>query len=174
MNRRRYKDDAVSPVIAVILLVAITVVLIGVLFLWVQTIISTDKTSTPTITGYVEIGMDEYGEEYYYITIESVSGGNDPFISTVEWSVLDSGGATRATGRTDDVFVYGNTTLYPVDNSRHVGFGDQPGDGMVNQNDFFVIRSASLDNANQGIAERGGSLVLLYGPTGDQMAKIVF
>ena len=171
--------QAVSPVIATILLVAITVVLIGILYVWVSSLISTDKTETPTATGYVYSRTNEFGQEYFYITIESVTG-KAPYVSSVRWKVLDSGGAQVDVGMTDALMVYGNTTLYwdPTWTSvgatdyTNTGFGDEPGDGILNQNDYYVLRSTNLANSPTGKAERGGSLVLEYIPTGEQIAKI--
>jgi flagellin-like protein len=46
----RKDDKAVSPVIAVILMVAITVVLAGVLYVWVTSLSETGEETTPTVT----------------------------------------------------------------------------------------------------------------------------
>ena len=176
--RTQRNTQAVSPVIATILLVAITVVLIGILYIWVSSLISTDKTETPTATGYVYSRTNEFGQEYYYITIESVTG-KAPYVSSVKWKVLDSGGAQVDEGMTDELMVYGNTTLYwdptwtsSATDFTNTGFGDEPGDGILNQNDYYVLRSTSLSNTPTGKAERQGALVLEYVPTGEQIAKI--
>jgi flagellin-like protein len=179
MRAHRKRDKgAVSPVIATILLVAITVVLIGILYIWVSSLITTDKTETPKATGYVYTRIDEFDQEYFYVTIESVTG-QAPYVTAVIWKVLDSGGAMVDSGKTSDTMVYGNTTLFwhktwssSGGDYTNTGFGDEPGDGILNQNDYYVLRSASLNNAPTGKAERGGSLVLEYEPTGDQIAKI--
>ena len=49
MYVRKMKKDAVSPVIAVILMVAITVVLAGVLYVWVTSLADTSSTTTKTL-----------------------------------------------------------------------------------------------------------------------------
>jgi flagellin-like protein len=177
-THRKRKKGGVSPVIATILLVAITVVLIGILYIWVSSLISTDKTETPKATGYVYTRIDEFDQEYFYVTIESVTG-QAPYVSAVKWKVLDSGGAMVDSGDVDDPMVYGNTTLFwhkswttSATDYTNTGFGDEPGDGILNQNDYFVLRSSSLSNTPTGKAERGGALVLEYIPTGDQIAKI--
>ncbi len=76
---RQYKknDDAVSPVIAVILMVAITVVLAGVVFVWAMTFANQDTSTTdiwqveikdasaalssPTVEGDVVLAIEQNG-----------------------------------------------------------------------------------------------------------------
>jgi len=177
-NSKRNNKLGVSPVIATILLVAITVVLIGILYIWVSSLISTDKSETPQATGYVYERTDEFDQHFFYVTIESVTG-QAPYVSSVIWKVLDSGGAQVDEGRIDDEMVYGNTTLFwhkswtsAGGDYTNTGFGDEPGDGILNQNDFFILRSDSLENTPTGKAMNNGALVLEYEPTGDQIAKI--
>ena len=66
----RKDDEAVSPVIAVILMVAITVVLAGVLYVWVSGFGTTGGGSKPSV------GVENPSEKSYgwTITISSVSG----------------------------------------------------------------------------------------------------
>jgi len=49
MYVRKKNEDAVSPVIAVILMVAITVVLAGVLYVWVTSLADTSSTTTQAL-----------------------------------------------------------------------------------------------------------------------------
>lgn len=68
----REDDKAVSPVIAVILMVAITVVLAGVLYVWV-TSLSTTEDTVETITGTLKQGGGNATEGVFF-TLNKGSG----------------------------------------------------------------------------------------------------
>ena len=68
-NRSHRKDEGVSPVIAIILMVAITVVLAGVLYVWVTQLADTEEDSLDLLLFRAEVR-----EETRNLTIEMRSG----------------------------------------------------------------------------------------------------
>ena len=70
---RRKNDEAVSPVIAIILMVAITVVLASVLYVWVMNLAETDEGAAefPTITVELKTGSSTLYENQLIINHES-------------------------------------------------------------------------------------------------------
>jgi flagellin-like protein len=67
-HRRTDDDEAVSPVIAVILMVAITVVLAAVVYMWVS-----GFTGGQQQAGTMSLTMDSHGAGYYNLTVVSAS-----------------------------------------------------------------------------------------------------
>ena len=174
IQKRSWTDrEAVSPVIATILLVAITVVLVGMLYMWVNSLIQTPKTATPSVGASV---ID--GDEFYTVYIDSVTGsgaGGIP-ISSVRWGIQDAGGSIRESGRTDSKLVYGNITLYPPSTTNNVGFADEPADAKLNQRDYYVIRKYDY-KTDMGVGASGGALILSYyteDVSGATIARIPF
>ncbi len=129
MNTRKEKE-AVSPVIAVILMVAITVVLAAVLFVMVQNI-GTDTGEVTAMTGIVEENNDGW--------IISVKGSPVENTSSVSWYVLD------------------HTTGAKIDGV-NITFNDNDDDGYIGSGDTFLIEdSAHALKYNKFIVDFGES-----------------
>ncbi|MEW6069748.1 MAG: archaellin/type IV pilin N-terminal domain-containing protein, partial [Candidatus Thermoplasmatota archaeon] len=80
------EKEAVSPVIGVILMVAITVVLAAVLYVWVSGFMGGGGAMTPV--GALAIPALGAGGSHYNITVNSVSPATDP--AKIKWYILDS------------------------------------------------------------------------------------
>ena len=64
-------DAAVSPVIATILMVAITVVLSGVIYVWASSLAETDVKGVPRVTFDIEdVNGFDADEGHWRITVE--------------------------------------------------------------------------------------------------------
>jgi flagellin-like protein len=132
-RHKSYDDFAVSPVVATILLVAITVILVGILYVWVSSMMTTAKTATPTASYEV---YDRSSEGYFEVHIVSISG-KAPSISDVYYRLYDKTDALLNKGSLEDIY---ETTERPgVD---EVAFIDRGGtDGRLNYEDYFIINS---------------------------------
>ena len=102
------KDEAVSPIIATILLVAITVILASTLYLALGGFFKTGTTSTPTVglsatnttvkpIAVAATAYDTSGSFTYTISIGSVSSSTISWAST-DWIVTLAGGVTVTIG----------------------------------------------------------------------------
>ena len=152
----RKDEEAVSPVIAVILMVAITVVLAAVLYTWALSFIRSDK-QTPTVGAiYTPFGNNDFG-----INIEKVDPDAVSVIS-VNYILLDdaSSAVPGVQGSVKDI--YG---LNFDDQYTNVSFQDNDRDGKISAGDVFQVKNA----INGGQASDGYSLLLKFSVTGDKM-----
>ena len=94
MKRMKNNDEAVSPVIAIILMVAITVVLAGVLYMWVMSMV--DPTDEPTIMAFeARDGVNKDVEHGCFFTIRARQSVDiDP--STYFFYVAETGQSPKA------------------------------------------------------------------------------
>ena len=152
----RKNEEAVSPVIAVILMVAITVVLAAVLYTWALSFIRSDK-QTPTVGAIYQ----PYGQGDFAIHIEKVDPDAVSVIS-VNYILLDasSSAVPGVQGSVKDI--YG---LNVEDQYTNVSFQDNDRDGKISAGDVFLIKNSN----NGGQAQAGYSLLLKFEVTGDKM-----
>jgi flagellin-like protein len=157
----RKDDEAVSPVIAVILMVAITVVLAGVLYVWVSGFGTTGGGGTTKITA-----TKTEQTTAYRITIASVSGG-DLNLEDAKMEMANSEDTrlwSVQTGQANPTsLTIGLSTVYPIpsgasavqDNSTsatvtaaselsnyedcYMAFVDQNNDGKINADDAIWV-----------------------------------
>ncbi len=116
--RKKADEEAVSPVIAIILMVAITVVLAGVLYVWVTSLADTDEGVTLlNISGDIEV---DDGAQTVNITLTH-NGGNP-----IKWGdyQMTVGGVTvlgdpvnPVTSQTAPTTNVGEAAMWTVDNS---------------------------------------------------------
>ena len=81
-------EMAVSPVIATILMVAITVVLSGIIYVWASQLANTSAKGTPMFT----FNADHFDEGYWQITVQDSSDmelATQAVYVQVEWTVTD-------------------------------------------------------------------------------------
>ena len=83
--QRQRPDWAVSPVIATILMVAITVVLVGALWLWVSSITGGDKQ--PEFEGVIIFNNEASGTTGVVLIVNHIT--NPAAIGNLEWRVLN-------------------------------------------------------------------------------------
>jgi flagellin-like protein len=151
MSRKRVKNiwmekEAVSPVIGVILLVAITVVLASVLYLWVSSFVITSK-STPT--GSATVAYPE-GSPYVVVTVKEISPESKP-ADMITYQILTSEGVVKTIGGT---YISGKLSdIYNVDltgESEYISFSDNdvPPNGKLSPNDKIQIKSSIVSSGD--------------------------
>jgi flagellin-like protein len=164
MQRRIVKDEqAVSPVIAVILMVAITVVLAAVLYVWAM--------SFPEgTTKYAPIGsmiVSEDGAGVWTVIIVKISP--QPSINSVHWYLLDVQGNTAVDGVVSDI--YG----FKTGEGKGVIFVDNDFSGELSPGDKFEIYpgepNSQMENVNDVIDY---AFRLQFKPTGDLIGDVSF
>ncbi len=158
-KRFRRDDDAVSPVIAVILMVAITVVLAAVLYNWAMQFMTTDK-QTPR-AGATTAAHTE-GFQVSIIDIDK-----EIAITAVEYYLFDSSGQAvpGIQGSVEDI--YG---LQIGDTGVDISYDDSDRDGQLSSGDSFFVKTQE----NGGKATDGGSLRIAFDVTGDTIVKVGF
>jgi len=172
MNSRFIRGQrGVSPVIAVILMVAITVILAGVLYIWTAGLVSTSKS---TGNAFGDLKPTSYG---YNIEIRDVSS-RMAVRSIIYVLYTDGGGVAeddytyppysdedgKAMGNIE--WIYGRNILVQGVNFT---FQDNDFDGKISNGDTIQIKSVT----NGGAAEPGYRFVLRYKPTGDLFMEVV-
>ena len=108
----RKDDEAVSPVIAVILMVAITVVLAGVLYVWVSSFGTGGGTSLSISANVVD------RTSYWKIDIVAVSGGSLS-LTDAKFQLFTRSGTSSFTRTTANInpttaLTSGESAIYPV------------------------------------------------------------
>lgn len=149
-------EEAVSPVIAVILMVAITVVLAAILYVWASGFITGGK-DTPK--GAIQsVGSDD--QSY---TVKVVEMNPPVGVTGVGWFLYNQAGTTVENnyGAVDEIYglVEGNVTFH--DNDR---------DGKVSPDDTFTVSKELADGTK---IPDGFQLSLKFDPTGDVIATAV-
>ena len=155
MNRLWRDEDAVSPVIAVILMVAIAVVLAAVLYVMVSGMINTGSGVTPTIGMHWVEDLSNPGN--YSGNVLRITGG-DPPRQTHVTVVYTRGSETNAqlldTIKTGDLVVASMTMTYL----------DNDGNNRLGAADTF-----NLDGVHEGDILR-----LVFTPTAGEMCSYTF
>ena len=157
MKRRIVNDEqAVSPVIAVILMVAITVVLAAVLYVWASSFLGGTTKNAPT--GSTTALKDSQGN--WIITIVKINP--QVSVNSVHWFLLDSTANTASDGLVSEVYGY-----YPGE-GKAVIFVDNDFDGKQSPGDKFEVHpsESGSDLANVGSVD-GYSFRMKFEPTGD-------
>ena len=162
-------QEAVSPVIAVILMVAITVVLAAVLYMWAQSFVPTGKnTPTATMTTSMEDGN-------YVLSIADID--NEAAGSSVTYYVLTSAMATVETGELDDV--YNKVLRNPIDGSilANVSWRDADQNDKLNSGDVIYLLGEDNDEWNDedvepGIIQSGYIFRLAFNPTDKVIVQV--
>ena len=155
MKRRIVNDeDAVSPVIAVILMVAITVVMAAVLYAWVIGIGLTPKSSP---VGSMIASED--GDNIW--TVQIIKMNPQPSVNSVHWYLMDIQGLTKAEGVVTDIYGFkqgeGKSVIY-IDNDYNA---------KVSPGDFFRFHPGEGDTLIDLTNLDDFSFRLKFDPTGD-------
>lgn len=157
MNHRIINnEEAVSPVIAVILMVAITVVMAAVLYAWLGGIIGGSPKSPPTGSMMVE----NDGTDVWKVSIIKMNPAVS--ITSVHWYLLDISDFTKVDGMVSDV--YG----FKSGEGKAVTFVDNDFDAKVSPGDQFVIypgEEGTLLEAYDDLEDY--SFRMKFDPTGD-------
>ena len=158
MKRRIVNDEqAVSPVIAVILMVAITVVLAAVLYVWASSFLGGTTKNAPT--GSMIASEDGSG----VWTIQIVKINPQVSVNSVHWYLLDpSGNNTKADGLVADI--YG----YKQGQGKAIRFVDEDFNSKLSPGDKFLIHPSEPNSDLEEIDDFSGfSFRLKFEPTGD-------
>ena len=127
------EDDAVSPVIATVLLLAITVMLSSMGFVMMQGAINSVEKSEPEIT----VSVKGLSNGFHVVRITSLDQALDP--ARLEYQIYDENdlNSKQHSGFVDDPDVYGVV-------GSNVSFHDRDAGYSVTQGDYFVIDSETI------------------------------
>ncbi len=149
---RMYKNDddkAVSPVIAIILMVAITVVLAGVLYVWVIGFRG-EGGDEPKING--QFSNTQKGDNYNFTWKVAASSGQDVKISNLEIQIQDDTGTPVAKANFGDVSDISGSDIYNYyhidtsDGDKHnISIKDNDNDEKLTTGDLVVIDPVGSD-----------------------------
>ena len=157
MKHRIVNDEqAVSPVIAVILMVAITVVLAAVLYVWASSFLPTTTKNAPT--GSMIASEDGSG----VWSIQIVKINPQVSVNSVHWYLLDVQGNTK----TDDLVseVYG----FLPGEGKAIMFIDNDFNGKLSPGDKFEVHPGEADSELASVASvTDYSFRMKFEPTGD-------
>ncbi len=138
-KKGRKDEDGVSPVIAIILMVAITIVLAGVLWLWVSGLVDTQKSND---IEYVDTAWESPTlQNDYQLIIENVKD-KEFSVEDLEFSLMDGNKVDKSMGQHKVTAIYGKS----IDNETIVSFHDGDHDGYLSTGDRFIIKSEDHDN----------------------------
>ncbi len=150
MNR---DDEAVSPVIATVLLLAITVLLTSMVFVMMSTTLDNVEKADPKAS----ISVRALSNGYHVVSITSIDQSLDP--SKVEWSIVNQTGQSLKEhyGFVDDSDVYGTV-------GTNVSFHDRDAGWSVTKGDYFVINCEEIE-CNNGdhvfqLVDKGSNTIL--------------
>ena len=131
-------DEAVSPVIATVLLLAITVMLSSMVFIMMQGAINSVEKSEPDIT----VSVKGLSNGFHVVRITSLDQALDP--ARLEYQIYNQGdlNSKEFSGFVDDPEVYGAV-------GTNVSFHDRDAGYSVTQGDYFVIDSQTI-GSNDG------------------------
>lgn len=125
----------VSPVIAIILMVAITIVLAGVLWLWVASLVVTDKDPIDPVMAKYD-GRNEQNDFVLVLTKADGPKGRMS-VNALRFKLLDGNKVDRSGGQHRVNNVYGK----PIDDQTVVSFRDGDHNGELSVGDRFIIKS---------------------------------
>lgn len=156
-NNPLTKRKSISPIIAVVLMVSITVVLVVIFYMSTSTCFVRSDKQIPTVGAYSE--KNENGN--FTITIEKVDPDSVSILS-VNYILLDEGGRAVPGEQGGVKDIYG---LNPKFSHTNITFLDNDRDTKVSSGDTFLI----CNTGNGGPASSGYSLLLKFDVTGDKM-----
>ncbi|UCG69182.1 MAG: type IV pilin N-terminal domain-containing protein [Thermoplasmata archaeon] len=149
-------EEGVSPVIAVILMVAITVVLAAVLYVMVSGMLGSTGT-TPTVS--MNWNEDPEAAGVYTGNVVSISGVSSINTDDVTVTVTHSG--TSGSKDLDKFATEGNLTVLGGGTTLQMDFNDQAPIGKLGAEDTFSIAEG----------DSGDTIRLVYKPTSGQMVS---
>ena len=136
MGRGIITDDerAVSPVIATVLLLAITVMLSSMVFVMMQGALTSVEKSSPEAS----VSVRGLSNGFHVVRLTSLDQALDP--SQLEYQLISSDG-TKFSGFVSDSNVYGVI-------GSNISFHDRDAGYSVTKGDYFVIDSETIGSDN--------------------------
>ena len=187
-HRIEQDNEGVSPVIAVILMVAITVVLAAVLYVWAASFLEQGDTSP-----FAQFTSSKNSGGDYYVTVVKVSTKYD--LEAFSYFLKDSAGTTSEFGEIAMQNLSGNVAGIDIayeetcgdncdadlqersdavennDGSNYaVAFNDKDRDGKLSAGDEFIVRGQG--HSSNGPAEDDWSLEVKFDRTGDVVGSM--
>ena len=131
--RRAENNEAVSPVIATVLLLAITVMLSSMVFVLMQGALTTTEKSAPQAT----VSVRGLSNGFHVVRLTSLDQTIDP--AKLQWNLAPDSSAdgNPLGGKVADADVYGLI-------GANVSFHDRDAGYSVSQGDYFVIDSTTI------------------------------
>ena len=126
-------EEAVSPVIATVLLLAITVMLSGMVFVLMQGALETGEKAPPQMT----VSVRSLDNGYHVIRITTLDQTLDPGRISFSLSEQNNANGTEFTGFVDDADVYSVI-------GSNVSFHDRDASYSISAGDYFVINSREI------------------------------
>jgi flagellin-like protein len=136
-ERKVPADGAVSPVIATILLLAITVLLAGGVYMMMSSSVQAPDKGVPT----AKLSVRALDNGYQVVTISEMSGQIETFRCKFQMIAPIDSNYTSVSGFTSDADVYGVS-------GGNVSFQDRDAGFTVNTGDYFVIDAATLNSGS--------------------------
>ena len=134
----RRDDEAVSPVIATVLLLAITVMLSSMVFVLLQGALTTVEKSAPQAT----VSVRALDNGFHVVRITSLDQSIDPGRLQFDLLPANTTESLPIRGQVSDADVYGVI-------GTNISFHDRDAGYSVTQGDYFVIVSETI-GANDG------------------------
>ena len=129
----RRGDEAVSPVIATVLLLAITVMLSSMVFVMMQGALTTVEKTAPQAT----VSVRALDNGFHVVRITSLDQSIDPARLQYTLQPADTNQSLLIRGDVADTDVYGVI-------GTNISFHDRDAGYSVTQGDYFVIDSATI------------------------------
>ena len=133
MANLRSDEEAVSPVIATVLLLAITVMLSGMVFVLMQGALETGEKAPPQMT----VSVRSLDNGYHVIRITTLDQTLDPGRISFSLAEQNNANGTEFTGFVDDSDVYSLI-------GSNVSFHDRDASYSISAGDYFVINSREI------------------------------
>ena len=133
MANLRSDEEAVSPVIATVLLLAITVMLSGMVFVLMQGALETGEKAPPQMT----VSVRSLDNGYHVIRITTLDQTLDPGRISFSLAEQNNANGTEFTGFVDD------SDVYSVIGS-NLSFHDRDASYSISAGDYFVINSREI------------------------------
>ena len=173
-------DEAVSPVIATILMVAVTVVLAGVLYVWAGSLADTSAKAEPALIWQTDFNTGDAEQANYFFSITVTQSGDDIRMSQMRVELVDGDGTiygqdlqnrsiygVAPSSQAPDarsLIVFNDKQVVDSNGNYFTGFG---------QGDVIYVRMYNPDNGGSPL---GGSSpaqlnVIFDGPVQKSLAK---
>jgi len=168
--RIRKDSEAVSPVIATILMVAITVVLAAVLYVMVLGFGGT-STQAPTTSLAKKVPGPSYGVKYEFVAISKTTSWDEITIqlsdgtNSAQWQPVKA----DLTGTSTVIKAFASKTLGTV--TVWCNITDLIGNGNVNGGDLFTFTTGS---ASPFITSGSYTINIIYDPTSEKIFDTTF
>ena len=139
MAKMQRDDEAVSPVIATVLLLAITVMLSGMVFVLMQGALQTTEKAPPQMT----VSVRSLDNGYHVIRVTSLDQTLDPGRISFNLQEEGSNGNGSLNGYVNDAEVYSVI-------GSNISFHDRDASYSISAGDYFVVHSEAI-GSDEGV-----------------------